>query len=122
MTRKRMPLAAIVAISVAILAACSGDAQTAAAPAPVAVAPAHRTGHLTVTVVGRGPDVILIPGLASPRELWDGVVPALSRMTVSGYCARNVFSSGSLDTPPSASIDGPLRKSRTARRKVAASP
>jgi pimeloyl-ACP methyl ester carboxylesterase len=38
--------------------------------------PTQRT-RLTVTVVGNGPDVILIPGLASPRTVWDRTVEQL---------------------------------------------
>ena len=39
-------------------------AQEAAAPV------AFRSDRLSVEVIGRGPDVILIPGLASSREVW----------------------------------------------------
>lgn len=50
-----------------------------AAAAPAATAPAAHTQRtrLTVTVVGTGPDVILIPGLASPRAVWDRTVDQL---------------------------------------------
>jgi pimeloyl-ACP methyl ester carboxylesterase len=45
-------------------------------PAPVrAEAPADR---ISVTVTGQGPDVILIPGLASSAHVWDPTVASLS--------------------------------------------
>jgi pimeloyl-ACP methyl ester carboxylesterase len=49
-------------------------------PAPAqATAPATRLPHVSVTATGRGAPVILIPGLSSPRAVWDPVVPALAR-------------------------------------------
>jgi pimeloyl-[acyl-carrier protein] methyl ester esterase len=38
--------------------------------APAQAAPAFASDRLSVEVVGRGPDVILIPGFASSREVW----------------------------------------------------
>jgi pimeloyl-ACP methyl ester carboxylesterase len=35
--------------------------------------------HISVAVVGKGPPVILIPGLSSPRAAWDDVWPELAR-------------------------------------------
>jgi pimeloyl-ACP methyl ester carboxylesterase len=35
--------------------------------------------RFTVVVEGEGPDVILIPGLSTPRDVWAGTVAALSR-------------------------------------------
>jgi len=55
--------AAIAAISVAL---------------PVMAAPAVAQERFTVEVTGRGPDVILIPGLASSRDVWDATVKQLS--------------------------------------------
>jgi len=43
-----------------------------------AVAKTTTQGWLTVRTVGAGPDVILIPGLASSASVWDGTVVALS--------------------------------------------
>ena len=44
-------------------------------------APAEeRLAHISVTVLGsKGPAVILIPGLASPRAVWDGIAPELAK-------------------------------------------
>ena len=54
------------------------------ARAPIAVAAAKASApvqmeHISVLVSGSGPDVILIPGLSSPRAVWDGVVPDLAK-------------------------------------------
>lgn len=51
------------------------DGVVISAPATQAV----EGQHFTVQVVGSGPDVILIPGLASPRDVWDGTRDALKR-------------------------------------------
>lgn len=49
-------------------------------------APAAATGiaevrmdHISVTETGKGSPVILIPGLSSPRAVWDGVAPELAK-------------------------------------------
>jgi pimeloyl-ACP methyl ester carboxylesterase len=47
-----------------------------AAPAPVA-APAFQPTRFSVVVEGNGPDVLLIPGLSTPREVWAGARAAL---------------------------------------------
>lgn len=62
--------------------------QGHARPTPAAKAPVQgrveadtitQLPHISVRSVGRGSPVILIPGLSSPRAVWDGVVPALAR-------------------------------------------
>ena len=35
--------------------------------------------HISIQSVGKGPALVLIPGLASPRAVWDGVVPDLAK-------------------------------------------
>ncbi|HTU13245.1 MAG TPA: alpha/beta hydrolase [Allosphingosinicella sp.] len=45
--------------------------------AAFAQAPAAPAARFSVIVEGSGPDVILIPGLSTPRDVWDGVRPAL---------------------------------------------
>jgi pimeloyl-ACP methyl ester carboxylesterase len=49
-------------------------------------APAAATGtgevrmdHISITETGKGSPVILIPGLSSPRAVWDGVAPELAK-------------------------------------------
>ena len=48
---------------------------------PCQAAPAEeRLAHISVMTLGTsGPAVILIPGLASPRGVWDGVAPELAK-------------------------------------------
>lgn len=53
------------AVGGAALVAGRAEAQTIAPAGDV-----HRTDRLTVEVMGAGPDVILIPGYASSREVW----------------------------------------------------
>ena len=50
-------------------------------PAHAAVAPAKliQMDHISVEVIGKGSPVILIPGLSSPRAVWDGVAPELAK-------------------------------------------
>lgn len=71
----------------AALAASLASALSLATPVQ-AQAPAHESAptpgiaersRMTVTVIGEGPDVILIPGLASPRAVWDPIVEQLKR-------------------------------------------
>jgi len=38
-----------------------------------------RMDHISVTETGKGSPVILIPGLSSPRAVWDGVAPELAK-------------------------------------------
>jgi len=49
-------------------------AAQAAAPTPVMQMP-----HISVVSIGKGTPVILIPGLSSPRTVWDGVAPGLAK-------------------------------------------
>ena len=71
--KTRLILAALLACT-APVAAIAKDAPAAAAT--TVALPAD--SRFTVVVEGKGPDVILIPGLASPREVWDGTRAALA--------------------------------------------
>ena len=51
----------------------SPKSSHAAAPAPV------RMDHISIETIGSGAPVILIPGLSSPRAVWDRVAPGLAR-------------------------------------------
>ena len=66
------------ALSLAVaLHPAAGRCQT---PAPAsAAAPAVQMDHISITTVGKGSPVVLIPGLSSPRATWDGIVPALTK-------------------------------------------
>jgi pimeloyl-ACP methyl ester carboxylesterase len=63
------------------LTAALAPIQAGAAPAPrVQAAPdILQMGHVSIKVIGKGPPVILIPGLSSPRAVWDGVAPDLAK-------------------------------------------
>lgn len=52
-------------------------AQPAAAPA--AASAETRLPHISIQSIGHGDPVVLIPGLASPRAVWDGIAPELAR-------------------------------------------
>jgi len=76
----RAPLRALFAASALALAvggatliAGRAEAQTVAAPDAV-----FRDGRIAVEVVGQGPDVILIPGYGSSREVWRPLAERLS--------------------------------------------
>lgn len=69
----RAALAAVTLSAALMMPASARPAEPAAA---ASVAPTQRT-RLTVSVIGTGPDVVLIPGLASPRAVWDRTVEQL---------------------------------------------
>jgi pimeloyl-[acyl-carrier protein] methyl ester esterase len=69
-------IAFIVAIVTAI--SVSSHHVRAGTPQPQTMAPAFASDRLSVEVIGSGPDVILIPGLASSREVWRPLATRLS--------------------------------------------
>ncbi|MGN6374286.1 MAG: alpha/beta fold hydrolase [Sphingomonas sp.] len=69
MIRMLARLALFVAMPLAILSPQSGHAAT----------PATTMDHISIATEGAGPPVILIPGLSSPRAVWDGVAPGLAK-------------------------------------------
>jgi pimeloyl-ACP methyl ester carboxylesterase len=74
-TRRR----AVAAIALPVLLLQVPPAN-AAPVQPAAVAPAAmRFNHISVTAEGKGPPIILIPGLSSPRAVWDGATPFLTK-------------------------------------------
>lgn len=69
------PRHARIAVIVAIVAACGvaahrSRAETTATAAVTAAQAPFASDRLSVEVVGSGPDVVLIPGLGSSREVW----------------------------------------------------
>ncbi|HTM81668.1 alpha/beta hydrolase [Asticcacaulis sp.] len=64
---------ALIAVIIGIVAAMTAGHSKAAAPFPDAA-----TARFSVTVSGEGPDVILIPGLASSASVWDDTVTHLN--------------------------------------------
>lgn len=75
------PRAFNIGVIVAIVVACGVAAQQARAEpvqATPAAASAFTSDRLSVQVVGQGPDVVLIPGLGSSREVWAPLATRLS--------------------------------------------
>lgn len=64
---------------------------------------AFASERIGVTVRGEGPDVVLIPGLSSSPEVWDGTVAA-----VPGYRYHIVHVSGFAGRAPGANASGPV--------------
>jgi pimeloyl-ACP methyl ester carboxylesterase len=77
----------------------SAGQQTSAAVAPVPFS----SQRISVVVQGTGPDVVLIPGLTSPREIWKGTVAA-----VPGYRYHLVQVNGFAGTRAGANASGPV--------------
>ena len=69
-------LLAVVAAPLFLLHVAPGNCR----PLPqVTSAAPMQLEHISVTMTGKGSPVILIPGLATPRAVWDGVAPPLAR-------------------------------------------
>jgi pimeloyl-ACP methyl ester carboxylesterase len=65
---------------------------------------AQAQDRFTVEVRGKGPDVILIPGLASSREVWEGTAKALEGR----YRLHIVQVNGFAGAPAGANAEGPV--------------
>jgi pimeloyl-ACP methyl ester carboxylesterase len=88
----------------ALLLAALAAVPAAAASAPAeAQAPAFSSERIGVTVVGSGPDVVLIPGLSSEPQVWQSTVAA-----VPGYRYHLVHVSGFAGRPAGANASGPV--------------
>jgi pimeloyl-ACP methyl ester carboxylesterase len=66
-----------------LLAACAAStlnwsAPARAEPASVATSAEQRLSHISIVAMGSGSPVVLIPGLSSPRAVWDGLAPKLA--------------------------------------------
>lgn len=64
------------ALILAALAASTLNWSGTAHAAPAAAE--QHLPHISITSAGKGSPVILIPGLSSPRAVWDGVAPAIA--------------------------------------------
>lgn len=76
LTQNQARLIAAVAAPLFLLHATPGrcaPGQAASSSAPV------QMQHISITATGKGSPVILIPGLSSPRAVYDGVAPELAR-------------------------------------------
>ena len=67
----------IMLAATALLLAAPVPATAAPAPATPSASAEVRLDHISIVKRGRGSPVVLIPGLGSPRESWDGVTAAL---------------------------------------------
>ena len=77
------PKARLLAAALTLLTVLHPAAAIAQTPAPAAAlrydpAPTQ-LDHISVATIGKGSPIILIPGLASPRDVWEQVVPRLAR-------------------------------------------
>lgn len=95
-------------MSVRIVAAAIAAALFAAV-SPLSAGPAGGAGvvaaeRITVAVEGRGPDVILVPGLASSPEVWRGIADQLRKT----HRLHLVQLAGFAGAPASAESDGPV--------------
>ena len=67
-----------------ILAAAAASTLNWTTPAHCAASPAkgaaeERLPHISVQSKGTGTAVVMIPGLSTPRAVWDGIAPELAR-------------------------------------------
>lgn len=65
---------------------------------------AHAADRISVTVTGRGPDVVLIPGLASSGAVWDATVRQLS----AAHRVHVVQVAGFAGAPVAGNAEGPV--------------
>lgn len=89
------------ATSAPAIASATPSEATVAAPI-AAILPAD--SRFTIIVEGQGPDVILIPGLASPRAVWDG-----TRASLAGKARLHVLEiKGFGGGDPGPNLSGPI--------------
>lgn len=69
----------ILAMALCGLAAATLDCSAPARSAPAAAEAAQHMPHISVVSIGSGDPVVLIPGLSSPRDVWDGIAPGLAK-------------------------------------------
>jgi pimeloyl-ACP methyl ester carboxylesterase len=64
-----------------MFAACAAATLNWSEPARAAPAAQaeQRLAHISIRTIGKGDPVVLIPGLSSPRAVWDGIAPDLAK-------------------------------------------
>ncbi len=72
-------LVAAIAFPLLLLHGTPSFAASVETPAKMAATAAVQLDHISIVTIGKGSPVIMIPGLSSPRAVWDGVAPALAR-------------------------------------------
>ena len=86
------------------LAICPGQATAQASAFASAPVQAFQSDRILVTTQGSGPDVILIPGLASSAAVWDDTVKQLQ----SRYRLHVIQVAGFAGAPAGANAEGPI--------------
>lgn len=99
----RMVTAAVLLAGLALMPAVRALAQQAAG-AGAATGEADMTARFSVETMGSGDDVILIPGLASSRDVWSGLATRLSQ----SHRVHLVQVAGFADEPAGANASGPV--------------
>ena len=98
------PAAALTfALATPALAAQQPAAAPAVQPDPGTPAPNFSSQRIGVTVLGSGPDVVLIPGLSSTPAVWAATMAALP-----GYRYHLIHVSGFAGRPAGANAEGPF--------------
>lgn len=82
------------------------EAADVAADVAAVVTPEYQQGWLSVRTVGTGPDVILLPGLASAGQVWDGTVAALKDQYRFHVADVAGFAGQTLASPRPAIVEG----------------
>ena len=85
----------------ALAAATLTPSAPAGALAPTQASPAEqRLAHISIVKHGSGSPVVLIPGLSTPRSVWDAVVPELAKrhtvhvVQVNGFAGDDAGANG----------------------------
>jgi pimeloyl-ACP methyl ester carboxylesterase len=133
MTLKTLGLAAAATLAAALpplsLAAAAAPAQAQAAAPSLKLFPESRlvtADRISVEVVGQGPDVVLIPGLASSRETWRRTAERLKGryrlhlVQVAGFAGEpaRANASGPVTAPTVEAIDAYIVSARLKRPAV----
>jgi pimeloyl-ACP methyl ester carboxylesterase len=84
--------------------ALAGCSKAPAPPADQASAKPFVSDRISVITRGTGPDIVLVPGLNSHRDVWDGVADSLE----SRYRLHLVQLNGFAGLAPGANADGPV--------------
>ncbi len=92
---------ALVLATPAVAAQPAASAAPAVQPDPGTPAQNFRSERIGVTVMGEGPDVVLIPGLSSMPAVWNGTMAALP-----GYRYHLIHVSGFAGRPAGANAEG----------------
>ncbi len=94
----------VLAIFIAVLAAIGVFGGEHAHAAPLAPQAEKAADRMTVSVTGQGPDVVLIPGLASSGAVWDATVQQLSAT----HRVHVVQVAGFAGAPVAGNAEGPV--------------